>query len=531
LRIKKPEWPSESESNPTMDWVEMPSELAEGGDPEASQGRLRADLLEVAGDPLLAIGAAVLTPSTSPRLALAFSELAVTGRNAYDEFVRLTPSGIVESVAAHAAGPGLPLAEARLRATRFVERAEVVSQCLRGRTAVERATAAQALKVHLHDPRPWLAVSGERDPPDRPVNLQATSFNQEDVFVPYHGRKRKPVRVRAAYSDAVRESDAPILLFLHGLGSRLEEDEAVGRALAERGYGILGLDLPNQGYSERLTFEDVGLHINDILGAGPGPTTGATLEFYTHFLGSFVRELDRTYPGIADRLVAVGGGSQGGCLALRLSLPESPVKAASYIPWSPGAVWTSFKQETLHPIGLRFQADRVKARDGMHLAEEANERRADYIRQLFDNPMLSGVLPKPVDTWWRDNWPAKPIAARDSRMLRWEVYHKQHRLWCEAMGYEQLVCSFRGPDDRKTRPWPIEKATEPMLLMTGDQDNMVFANIRSATEALARRATRVSGHQVTFLNTGHSIHDERPNQLAREIDAFLEAHVKVRAKK
>jgi pimeloyl-ACP methyl ester carboxylesterase len=41
----------------------------------------------------------------------------------------------------------------------------------------------------------------------------------------------------------------------------------------------------------------------------------------------------------------------------------------------------------------------------------------------------------------------------------------------------------------------------------------------------------VSGHQVTFLNTGHSIHDERPNQLAREIDAFLEAHVKVRAKK
>ena len=145
--------------------------------------------------------------------------------------------------------------------------------------------------------------------------------------------------------------------------------------------------------------------------------------------------------------------------------------------------------------------------------------------------MLSGVLPKPVDTWWRDSWPAKPIAARDSRMLRWEVYHKQHRLWCEAMGYEQLVCSFRGPDDKKTRPWPIEKATAPMLLMTGDQDNMVFANIRSAIEALARRATRLAGHQVTFVNTGHSIHDERPNQLAREIDAFLEAHGKGRTAK
>jgi pimeloyl-ACP methyl ester carboxylesterase len=170
----------------------------------------------------------------------------------------------------------------------------------------------------------------------------------------------------------------------------------------------------------------------------------------------------------------------------------------------------------------------VRARDGLDLTDEGKERRADYVRQLFDTPMISGVLPKQVDTWWRDSWPAKPIAARESRMLRWEVYHKQHRLWCEAMAYEQLVCSFRGPSDGKSPPWPIEKASDPILLMTGDQDNIAFANIHKATEALARRGTHPSGHEVTFVNTGHSIHDERPNQLAMEIDAFLEPHVKAR---
>jgi pimeloyl-ACP methyl ester carboxylesterase len=83
---------------------------------------------------------------------------------------------------------------------------------------------------------------------------------------------------------------------------------------------------------------------------------------------------------------------------------------------------------------------------------------------------------------------------------------------------------FRDGVDNRYGSWPIDSADGPMLLMTGEMDNFPFADICSATETLAQHVgtgRQPLGPQVTLPDTGHSIHDERPQQLFNQIDAFM----------
>lgn len=539
MRVRPPQapWLNEDCAHPAPpDWTEIPGDLAKGGDPARAEGRLRPELVAVAARPVTALVQAVLQPPQAQRLALAFAEIAVTGHRAHAEFVRMDPpadpAALVRRVIglAQTADPHADPATLAARAPLFVDRARKTSRWLRARTARERKAAYVAMHPNLpFDQRPWVAVAGEIDPPDRPVNMPATALNQDDVLVPVPQRAA-PIRARVASSDAVTDatSHAKIVVFLHGLGSRLEETSAVAASLVAKGYGVLALDLPNQGYSERFSFADVGL--TDMANTGTRDAAGHVrvyaMDFYVDFIGRLLKAFDAQFPAgrVLSRIVAIGGGSEGGCLSLRLAT-SLPTVVRRALPWSPGAVWESFLDNDLvHHLVLR---------DGpIHdvTSDENPQSRGSYISGNFDVPLGGGVgafigMPRPADTWWRNGWRCKPRSEREARMMQWEIYHPWFRRWCAAMAHEQLAYSFRSGDTAAPLGgWPVDAVTIPLLLMTGAADEVMFADICSATQSIGNRAQRLGaphGYQLTFPTTGHSIHDERPEQLAQEIDLFL----------
>ncbi|MHB8420882.1 MAG: alpha/beta hydrolase family protein [Myxococcales bacterium] len=524
MKKRPPLQPLESEDEPSLELCEMPPELALGVDPRKHEGRLRPELTRVAGKPVEALIAAVLCGDREAALSRACAELAVTGHGAYQDFVRAdpvdAPERLPKQVADLAVARGARRSEALPAAIRHVEAARRTSRWLRAKTHAERTGALAALHGNVVEPRRWVAVCGEVDPPDRPVNVPATRFNQEDLWVP-HRAFPKGIRVRVAYSDSALDPKAPVLLFLHGLGSRLEEADLTGAALVERGYGIVAFDLPNQGYSARFAFEEAGLP--DLARAlTRGANHVPALDFYTRLVREVVAAFDARFPGVARRLQAVCGGSQGGCLTLRLAL-DAPQLAPRFVPWSPAGVWDSFWNGAVHRFILRLGPLREA------LTSEARDpnRRVRWLRMIFDAPMGGAVgwalrLPTMPEAWWGPSWPGRQRALRAARLLRWELYGEWYRRWCSAMAHDQLAHSFRGPGGAAA--WPIDGATGRLLLLTGEEDDMMFAGIHSAAESLAARAAArgaPAGVKVSFPATGHSLHDERPRQLAAEIDAFL----------
>ncbi len=522
MKKRPPLEPLEPEEEPVLELCEMPRGLALDGDPDAHEGRLRPELAQVAGKPVDALVESLLCQESQPALARAFAELAVTGHRAHRAFAREAPEALPGRVAELAVSRGLPRAGALPAAVRAVEVAHRTSRWLRATSAAERAQALAELQGNVVSPRRWVAVCGEVDPPDRPVNVPATSFNQDDVHVPHHAFPGG-IRLRVAYSDSALDPACPVLLFLHGLGSRLEEADRTGAALVARGYGVVAVDLPNQGYSARFSFEEAGLtNLAEALRRRQNHVPA--LEFYTRIVRDFVAAFDARFPGVARRLGAVCGGSQGGCLTLRLAL-DPPHLAPRFVPWSPAGVWESFWNGAVHRLILR----RGPLREALAPEAEDPQRRVRWFRSMFDEP-LGGLLgrllrmPAAPETWWGRSWPARKLAVRASRLLRREIYDEWYRRWCSAMAHDQLAHSFRGAADGAASLWPIDAAAGRLLLLTGEEDDMIFAGIHSASEKLAARAAargRPAGAKVSLPRTGHSLHDERPRQLAAEIDAFL----------
>jgi pimeloyl-ACP methyl ester carboxylesterase len=140
-------------------------------------------------------------------------------------------------------------------------------------------------------------------PPWRPIGVSATRHEQRDATV--GGLRLRYVDVRP------REENAPPLVLLHGLASRLEEYEDLVEWL-RAGRRIVVMDLPGNGYSDKPARRyTLGLLEDAVLGL-----------------------LDRIGLGQAD----LGGGSLGGNLTLRLAHRE-PGRFRRLAPWAPGGAW------------------------------------------------------------------------------------------------------------------------------------------------------------------------------------------------
>lgn len=471
-------------------------------DPSRFEPRLCAELANVAGRPIDALRAAVATSPTNLARGRAFADLAVTGRAARAAYLRETAGGVdlVELLG------GTDLAK-RATARDVLTYVDAVLEYLPLSTSERKASALT--KLVGTTALPWLACFAELDAPHHPVNVGVTSFVQKEVRVPFRGRD-----VTTRY---VMHGQGPVILFLHGLGSRLEESDAVRKALEPKGYTLVALDLVGHGYTERVAPSSVGASSSNV----PDWRNGASFVFLTamdEFVTSFTKAL-----GIDKDIRIITGGSLGGTLTLRQAiLDQASGSKRRYLPWSPASCWESLQKfEVLRRgaedrVGRRLRTSEKRVWD-LTTTPAREDTRFDCVYFNFVE-RIPTVGPTCV-TWWSDEIGKKKKDAHiwSSRLDRREQLDDAMRKWTLALAYEQTFFSFveRGPDNVRR----LDRIRRGVYIVVGDDDRsgQLFAgtDIAGSVERLVNQSPAVAGFISTLPKTGHSIHDERPQTLAQ----------------
>ena len=451
-------------------------------------------------------------------MADAMSDLAVTGTDAWARWKAGPPTidAILQEMGASGSNP------AREAARKSLERAELVARLLE-----EGATGRAGLRAAHPELKRWIGVCGEIDPPRRPVNNAVTAHPQRDLLVPMGNLA--PLRIRTSFIGDVAGAKR-VLIWMHGLGSRLEEADRAGAELARLGdTAVVAFDFPSSGYSERvdlataagqLPMLDVGKKItNDF-----GPF--GFLDFLDDFVANFVDALEGEMPGVRARIAATCGGSLGGNMSLRLALTgRSPWLPPRIIAWSPASVWDPVKGDLFKDQGPNTTYGQAT------MAEDGANARKQFFFQNFDKNICD-IKPKTCEMWWRSDWVHDGVQMQKAyidaaRVSRQEVYGESYRRFTWRLAYEQLLYSIRRPPKAGAlaRYHLIGQRMRSHLL-TGQKDSFDFADNYDATRLLARNLDQLHrmGRCYLLHDTGHSIHDERPVFLAREMDAFLRAH-------
>ncbi len=188
------------------------------------------------------------------------------------------------------------------------------------------------------------------------------------------------------------------------------------------------------------------------------------------------------------------------------------------VSWNAASVWDPMVNDL-----LKSQAP------GQALAKcdaaELDESRRDYFAEVYDKP-LNAVL-RPVHpaadrgtgttgsparrrtSPSRDGPGGRPTAAR-------------LRQWHFRVAGEQLIYSHvdRVVHRDNTTPWRYELNKVRQLLIGSAEDNYTGSNIFDATRNLANLMAATPGTSLFLLDTGHSVHFERP-RIPRQADRRL----------
>ncbi|HXN38703.1 MAG TPA: alpha/beta fold hydrolase [Solirubrobacteraceae bacterium] len=541
--------------------------LIENGEVEASEARMRPELRTLLQAAVGAGDAKSLLEESAKRLAFGFAgvglqsfappelirdgtalaDLSVSGRAMLASFTSLTPTAA--SLAGALSGDpavvsaGLTQAQLMAGAAGVITRTHQVLAALLG-PARTRAGLRTALAPT------WVCVSGEDDSPYRPVNVPTAPFPQFDITVTVPTPMSTTVasipvttRFMVATSGALPaetvtdptlgvEMDpaprlpehGPVFLYIHGHMSRLEEALDLTEALhAITGtttfFGpgapctVIAVDLPNMGYAEMISHTEVAP-----LAVTQYPTGYPILDFIESFIIGFVEALQEDL-NLSERLTAVIGGSLGGHMGLRLSRRANEVPWLRHIAaWSPASVWQSLADQNLDI----FKDIALGVARGNAAEPEEPESRKNYFTSVYTltwESAIQTVFGSPVQPlqWYRDTWqPCKETLITASHIDRREIYTGFFRQWHWRSALEMLLYSFLDPDVGETAPRYATMSAE-MLLASGADDNYNFANIYTSTQVLARLMTATSGTTLFLLETGHSIHNERPKELATGI--------------
>lgn len=456
---------------------------------DATEILVRATLLAAAGGP------------ASRPLARAMADLAATGGDASRSLAAQRPSGadLAALASARLTGRSSDDPELTAHAWRALERAQKVARYLEhdasGRAAIEASTP---------ELREWIGVSGEDDPPERPVNVAFSDHAQRTCVV----RVRDHL-LRVRYTLAGRVG-APIVLLLHGHSSRAEEVDRVVSALAEkreRGqpkYCVISPDLPSCGYTTRLDHEEVAR-----LDAPGVPM----LAFHDELVEAFVRAVSEELD-VEPKVACVAGGSMGGNLVLRLA-EARPTWIQRFAAWSPASVWSALTGDLIKGLGISH------TRAAMIASEKDASRRA-YFEAVFATRICLSGRTQP-EMWYRDSLGCRAHHIRQAIADRRELYSAAYRRWHWRLAHEQLIFSHVA---LATGPGPWAQIRGPLLLVAGAHDNFMWTHIYERTRDLARRlgTNGVRGVCLLVKDTGHSIHDERPGFLAAALDAFIDRH-------
>ncbi len=489
------------------------------------------------------------------QLGRGLSDLSVSGARSYVRFKQLHSQGVLNEdeilralvVSEGALGRArLPLSmtEGRLResARKALDRAYHAAHVIYSGFALDRSRLG------------YIAVSAEDDAPSRPVNARGTAYPQYDLPLRVQGHE---FRVRYTIADTTQNlvpeapwngarelpgdaplfplaPDARVLLYLHGMDSRLEEAEDLIRAFRrisqETGehWVLIGLDLPNSGYSDYLDpsliapVEEVGYAegFPDFFNARSRQQV-PVLDFIESSVVAFVDELDIRI-GMKDRLAAVIGGSLGGNLTFRLGRRADLPWLKNVASWSPASIWSGmadgadlFKHLAVATAWKRAGGDTAQ------MIERPGDR-AQFFYDSFDSTvdlLFLRIVPAQPDQWWYRYWPCFESAREVARYERQEIYQRNFRLWHWRLALEQLVYSQQKAPDQAVPRYSLNQ--KRMLLACGVYDEFNYTNICSSTLSVAKKMGQTPGKAILFKETGHSIHNERPEALARALVDFL----------
>jgi len=533
----------------------------------ANEGRLRTDLRDAAhrASPVESLCKAATSFALGNQSdGNAFADLSVTGRRTFAVFRTRPPqeSDILGCLQGNAATQGMAAAVLQQAVATALDRAYRVLGTLRAGgwpvACPERAALSPA----------YIAVSGEDDQPYRPVNVPSAEFPQYDLNVPVLVRGTgRTISVHTRYIIAhtnppqgdqltncasagrtipadrvpVLAPNAEVILYIHGMDSRLEEALDLAHALlplgAQRGrnYTIISVDLPTSGYADNIDHFSVaplnadGIATGGFLGFGlgfaPNKYNVPLLDFIEDFIVSFVDKLDdQLQKQLKPRIRAVVGGSLGGNMSMRLGRPRPDAPwITNVVPWSPAAIWPSYADDSVKHAGLAVPW--YFAGGDPTIGIESPGARRSFFYGTFDWAPTGSGRPQ-AEFWWRDGWvdsagkSCKQAHMQLARINLYETYDHNFRLWHWRLGLEQLLFSQQIPKPGTNEPLYLSN-TIRMLLMCGIKDT--GANLCQNVQDVAPKMELTPGNALFVQNTGHSIHNERPKFLAAQIVSFIEA--------
>jgi pimeloyl-ACP methyl ester carboxylesterase len=540
----------------------------------ANEGRVRAELRAVAQkrDPVhslcqaaqrftrngpastVAKVAGLIVPYNTPSdhdFGNAFADLSVTGKATFARFVQLHPNE-----ASLRGNPGCAGASDS-SLTGALNRAYRVAAALRGpHDSPERKALG------------WIAVSGEDDQPYRPVNVPSfkTNFPQFQLTVDVPAPKSSFIRItlpartintrymiahaqpptfqrptnllvdggpgRQVPADLLPAlaPDAQVILFIHGMDSKIEEAGDLTEALHRVGgknWTVIAMDLPTSGYADNIDHR----RISPISAVQCHSTP--VVDFIEDFIVAFVDKLDGQLNGqLKPKIKAVVGGSLGGNMAMRLGRRSNTPWITNVVPWSPASIWPSMiaRQNTVMG-GCDTGWDGLKDRavnQGLTWAgveprflpdHETPELRRELFYGGFDWSPVSGLGgPAQAQCWFSDKFQCKKTDILEARMDRQETYDANFRAWHWRLAAEQLAFSQQQFAPGTNEPLYLLN-NKPMLLLSGYDDTC--GDLGWHTRDVASKMVNTPGYARFLKQTGHSLDNEHPDWVARQIVDFL----------
>src|SRR5258708_7305526 len=270
--------------------------------------------------------------SNAKIISTALADLAVSGRAALKSYLDAKPSEntLVQLIKQDASYSSFSEASIRDAVRQVLLRASLVLRALRGDTKYR--TKMRGLNTILGSSGlGWVAVSGEDDPPHRPVNVPSAPFPQYSVKVRMLSNNQESevdTRFMIASNAGPGEpffdynlgfpvdpapslpSSGPVFLYVHGHMSSLEESLDLTKALLalapapgfpkDSAITVIAMDLPGMGYSAILTPKKSRTIIDPTDPNGPigaldksqYPAGYPGLDFIETFIIEFVKMLD-----------------------------------------------------------------------------------------------------------------------------------------------------------------------------------------------------------------------------------------------
>lgn len=592
FRPPQPATPNMYDSPPTSNVQGAP-----GSTLGANEGRVRGELRAVAQkkDPLSSLcqaaqrftrnqPASLGTPSDAD-FGNAFADLSVTGKEVFAKFVRLHPTEATLRGYPGCAGTS-PAAM-----TMALNRAYQVASALRAPHSSQQRKALHWIAVSGEDDQPyrpvnvpsnkgnfpefqmtvrvpWVQISATTNvagrramvPPSSAPGTQSkpsqnrlsalmadfivvnTRYTIAHLRPPMFRRPGSPLvnggpgrEVPADFVPALAP-DAQVILFIHGMDSRLEEADDLTKALHRLGgknWTVIAMDLPTSGYADNI---DHSL-ISPISAVACHNTQ--VVDFIEEFIVAFVNTLDTQLNGeLKPKIRAVVGGSLGGNMAMRLGRrPNTPwIKAV--VPWSPAAIWPSMiAQHHAVAAGCDTSWDPFKDKavnqslkwaglESRFLPQnESPELRRELFYGGFDwdggdfVAIFSDQSHKAqAQCWYSDKYPCKKNLILTSRMDRQETYDRNFRAWHWRLAAEQLAFSQQQFVAGTKQPLYMNNAKK-MLLFCGYDDTC--GDLGKYTRQVALEMVDTPGYARFLKQTGHSLDNEHPDWVAGQIANFL----------